>query len=77
MSGVDGSVLEVGVVLKALELRMAAINANWNGLGPDLMTPAELKGFMSATLSLHEECGKLLFAVGGYAARVSIGDRAA
>jgi hypothetical protein len=65
----DGNIFEIAPTLKALETRMAAINANWNGLGPDLMSPAQLKNFLSTVLALHEESGKLLIAVGGYAAR--------
>lgn len=68
----DGNMFEVAPTLKALEARMAAINANWNGLGPDLMSPAELKNFLSTVLALQEESGKLLIAVGGYAARASL-----
>jgi hypothetical protein len=72
-----GDVLEIELVLAAVERRLAAINANWNGQGPDLMTPAQLKGFMSDTLSLQQECGNLLLGVGQYSGRIGIGEIAA
>ncbi|MGP0017728.1 MAG: hypothetical protein ACLPHP_04095 [Candidatus Sulfotelmatobacter sp.] len=72
-----GDVLEIGLVLAAFERRLAAINANWNGQGPDLMTPAQLKAFMSDALSLQQECGNLLLAVGQYSGRIGIGEIAA
>ena len=67
------NILEVGAVLAVLDTRLAAVNANWNGQGPDLMSPAELKAFSAATLALNQACGMLVLSVGAYAGRTLAG----
>jgi hypothetical protein len=47
-----------------LDRRLAAINVNWDGQGPDLMSPAELAAFTAEAAAFHQESGNLLLAVG-------------
>ena len=51
--------------LKALETKLASINANWNGQGPDLMSPAEVEGLRSTLLSFNQQVGIFLLKAGG------------
>jgi hypothetical protein len=46
----SNDVLEIGQIIAVLQRRLASINANWDGHGPDLMTPAELEAFKSEVL---------------------------
>jgi len=66
----SGDVFEVGEILKVIEIRLASINANWNGQGPDLMSPAQLAAFKSEIFSFAQGANELAFAVGEYAARI-------
>jgi|HubBroStandDraft_1064217.scaffolds.fasta_scaffold46643_3 hypothetical protein len=72
MPGSD-EVFAIGEVLAVMQRRLAAINANWNGQGPDLMTPVELEAFKSEILSFAQESDKLMFAVGGFGASIVTG----
>jgi uncharacterized protein YukE len=65
--------VEIGAVLESMQRRLAAINANWNGQGPDLMTPTQAAAFKSEVLASYQDYGKLLVAVGGYAAGIGVG----
>jgi hypothetical protein len=69
----SSDVLAISEVLAAMERRLAAINANWNGQGPDLMTPAQLTAFKSEILSFVQESGKLMFAVGEFSSAIGVG----
>jgi hypothetical protein len=67
----SNDVLEIGQIIAVLQRRLASINANWDGHGPDLMTPAELEAFKSEVLSFAQESGQFMFAVGAYGVGVS------
>jgi hypothetical protein len=55
----------VAVEIKAFQTKLASINANWNGQGPDLMSPAEADAFRAAALRLNQELGTFLLKAGG------------
>jgi hypothetical protein len=66
------NIFDIGAALKAIDTQRAAINANWNGQGPDLMTPAQLKGLLAASFALHQASGSLLAAVSANIGRVGV-----
>jgi len=70
---VSSDVVAISEVLAAMQRRLAAINANWNGQGPDLMTPAQLAAFKSEILAFAQESDKLMFAVGQFSSAIGVG----
>lgn len=57
---------DVVTAIKVLQLRLAEINANWNGQGPDLMTPTEAAAFQASLNDLQKEVGTLFLKSGAF-----------